>query len=52
MGNSTGNADKKNTKTSPNDKRGTEISRKKEQATWGRITVQLEEINQKVLAKE
>ena len=33
-------------------KRGTEISRKKEQATWGKITVQLEEINQKVLAKE
>ena len=32
-------------------KRGTEISRKKEQATWGKITV-FEEIHQKVLAKE
>ena len=32
--------------------RGTEINRKKEQATWREITVQLEEINQKVLAKE
>ena len=33
-------------------KRGAEISGKKEQATWGKITVQLEEINQKVMAKE
>ena len=34
-------------------KRGAEISEgKKEQATWGKITVQLEEINQKILAKE
>ena len=34
-------------------KRGAEISGgKKEQATWGKITVQLEEINQKVLAKK
>ena len=33
-------------------KRGAEISGKKEQATWGKITVQLEEINQTVLAKE
>ena len=33
-------------------KRGTEISRKKEHATEGKITVQLEEIYQKVLAKE
>ena len=35
-------------------KRGTEISGggEKEQATWGKITVQLEEINQKILAKE
>ena len=34
-------------------KRGAEISGgKKEQATWGKITVQLEEINQKILAKE
>ena len=33
-------------------KRGTEISRKKEQTTWGKITVQFEEINQKVQAKE
>ena len=34
-------------------KRGTEISAgKKEQAIWGKITVQLEEINQKILAKE
>ena len=31
---------------------GAEIGGKKEQATWGKITVQLEEINQKVLAKE
>ena len=33
-------------------KRRTEISKKKEQATRGKITVQLEEINQKVLVKE
>ena len=34
-------------------KRGAEISReKKEQATWEKITVQLEEINQKILANE
>ena len=34
-------------------KRGAEISGgKKERATWGKIAVQLEEINQKVLAKE
>ena len=34
-------------------KRGAEISGgKKEQTTWGKITVQLEEINQKILAKE
>ena len=33
-------------------KRGTEISGKKEQATWRKITVQLEETNQKVLTKE
>ena len=34
-------------------KRGAEISRvKKEQSTWGKITLQLEEINQKILAKE
>ena len=34
-------------------KRDAEISGgKKEQASWGKITVQLEEINQKVLAKE
>ena len=34
-------------------KSGAEISgEKKEQATWGKITVQLEEINQKILAKE
>ena len=34
-------------------KRGAEISGgKKEQATWVKITVQLEELNQKVLAKE
>ena len=45
---------KKTTKTSPNDeerswnKRGGE----KEKATWGKITVQLEEINQKILTKE
>ena len=42
----------KNYKTSPNDKRGAEISGKKEEATWVSITVQLKEINQKVLAKE
>ena len=33
-------------------KRGAEISGKKEEAKWGKITVQLEEINQKVQAKE
>ena len=34
-------------------KRDAEISEgKKEHATWGKITVQLEEINQKILAKE
>ena len=33
-------------------KRGTEISGKNEQATREKITVQLEEINRKVLAKE
>ena len=33
-------------------KRGTEISGEKERATRGEIIVQLEEINQKVLAKE
>ena len=34
-------------------KRDAEISGgKKEQATWGKITVELEEINQKILAKE
>ena len=33
-------------------KRGAEISGKKEQTTWEKIAVQLEEINQKVLAKE
>ena len=33
-------------------KRGAEISGKTEQATWGKITVQLEKINQKALAKE
>ena len=33
-------------------KRGAETTGKKEQATWGKITVQLEEINQKVLVKE
>ena len=55
MGNSTGNANEKTTKTSQNDKkkkRGAEISRnKKEQATQGKITVELEEIDQEVLAK-
>ena len=44
MGNLTGNSNKKT--------EGAEISRKKEQATQGKVTVQLEEINQKVLAKE
>ena len=53
MGNSTGNANKKKYETIRLiKKRGTEISGKNEQATWGKITVQLEEINQKVLAKE
>ena len=33
-------------------KRGTEISRKKEQATWGQITVKLEEINRKYWSKK
>ena len=33
-------------------KRGAEINGgEKEQATWGKITVQLEEINQKILAR-
>ena len=32
-------------------KRDDEINGKKEQATWGKITVQLEETNQKVLAR-
>ena len=55
MGNSTGNANNKTTKTSQNDKkkRDAEINRnKKELATQEKITVQLEEINEKVLAKE
>ena len=56
MENSTGNANNKTMKISQNDlkkKGGTEISwTKKEQATQEKIIVQLEEINQKVLAKE
>ena len=54
MGNSTGNPDKKNTKTSQNDEkmRGVEISGGKGTGNTGKITVQIEEINQKVLAKE
>ena len=53
MGNSTGNANKKLRKQARMiKKRGTEISGKKEQATQEKITVQLEEINQKELAKE
>ena len=53
MGNSTGNAN-----TPPRNqarmirKRGAEISGKKEPATWRKITVQIVEINQKVMAKE
>ena len=45
---------KKNTKSSPNDeeRRWNKRGGEKEQDTWGKITVQLEEINQKVLAKE
>ena len=44
---------KKTTKTSPNDEeRRWNKREEKERATWRKITVQLEEINQKVLAKE
>ena len=44
---------KKTTKTNPNDEERRRNKRgEKEQATWGKITVQLEEINQKILAKE
>ena len=55
MGNSTGNANKKTTKTSQNDKkneRGWNKLLKKGTGNRGKITVQLEEINQNVLAKE
>ena len=54
MGNSTGNAKTKLRKQARIiKKRGAEISgNKKELATQEKITVQLEEINQKVLAKE
>ena len=55
MGNLTGNADKKSTKTGQNDKtiENAGICRnKKEKATQEKIAIQLEEINQKVLAKE
>ena len=53
MGNSTGNANKKSTKTSPTDKKERYRNKRKEgTGNMGIITVQLEEINQKVLAKE
>ena len=53
MGNWTGNANKKLRKPARMiRKRGAKISGKKEQATWEKITVQLEAINQKVMAKE
>ena len=56
MGNSIGIADKKSTKTGKNDKRKKKrmkyFGTKKEKATQGKITLQLEEINQKVLTKD
>ena len=56
MGNSSGNANKKNYENKPErflKKRGAEISgENKEQATQEKISVQLEEINKKMLAKE
>ena len=56
MGNSTGNADKiklrKQTKTVKQRKNAETCSDKKKKATEEKITTQLEEINQKVLAKE
>ena len=53
MGNSTGNADKKATKTGKNEKGKTLKygGTKKKKATQEKI-IQLEEINQKVLAKK
>ena len=53
MGNSTGNTDKKSTKTGQNDKKEKNMLRQKEKSnTRKKKTLQLEEINQKVLAKE
>ena len=54
MGNYTGIAYKKKQRKQARKirKRGAEISGKKGQATWGKITVQLEEISLKLLAKE
>ena len=54
IGNSTGNADKTSTKTEQNGKRkrSWNMWEQNEKTTREKITVQLEEINQKVLAKE
>ena len=56
MGNSTGNADKKNLRKQAKmikQRKDAETFRdKKEKVTQGKITIQLEEINQKVLTKE
>ena len=53
MENSTGNANKKlRRQVRLIRKRGAEIRGEKEHATWEKITVQLKEINQKVLAKK
>ena len=55
MGNSTGKADKKATKTGKKNKQRRDAGTrgdKKEKATQGNMTIQLEEIDQKVLAKE
>ena len=52
MENSTGNINKKPTKTGQNDKTKERGWNRKEKATREKITVQLEEISKKVLAKE
>ena len=54
MGNSTGNANKKPTETGQNDKTKKRRCNMREQKRKGntRKIIQLEEINQKVLAKE
>ena len=56
MENSTGNANKKSTKTGQNDKtkerRWNMWRQKKGKAIQEKVTIQFEEINQKILAKE